>query len=37
MTVVLGGPAESAGGQCGHITFGPLNCTGAGGKTFKCK
>jgi hypothetical protein len=38
MTVVLGGPGEAAGGQCGHITFGPTNCASSGGgKTFKCK
>lgn len=38
MTVVLGGPAESAGGQCGHQTFAPANCVlSGGGKTLKCK
>jgi hypothetical protein len=38
MTVVLGGPGESAGGQCGWFDFPAANCvlTG-GGKTFKCK
>jgi hypothetical protein len=38
VTIVLGGPGESAGGQCGHHTFPALNCvfTG-GGKGFKCK
>ncbi len=37
MTVVLGGPAEGAGGQCGHHTFPAPNCIVAGGKTLKCK
>lgn len=38
MTIVLGGPGESAGGQCGHHTFAPANCVlSGGGKTFKCK
>jgi hypothetical protein len=38
MTVVLGGAAESAGGQCGQQTFAPANCVlSGGGKTLKCK
>jgi hypothetical protein len=38
LSVVLGGAAESAGGQCGQLTFPASNCvlTG-GGKTLKCK
>ena len=37
MTVVLGGPGEAAGGQCGDHTFPALNCILSGGKTLKCK
>lgn len=38
MTVVLGGPGESAGGQCGHHTFPAPNCVvSGGGKMLKCK
>lgn len=38
MTIVLGGPAESAGGQCGDHTFPAPNCVvSGGGKTLKCK
>ncbi len=38
MTVVLGGPAESAGGQCAHHTFPAPNCvTKPGGNQIKCK
>jgi hypothetical protein len=38
MTVVLGGPAESAGGQCAQHTFPAPNCvTVGGGKQIKCK
>lgn len=37
-TVVLGGPAEGAGGQCAQHTFGPADCTLNGsGTTLKCK
>lgn len=38
MTVVLGGPAESAGGQCAQHTFPAPNCvTKPGGSQIKCK
>jgi hypothetical protein len=38
MTVVLGGPAEAAGGQCAQHTFAAPNCVvGGGGKQIKCK
>jgi len=38
MTVVLGGAAESTGGQCGTHAFAPANCVlSGGGKTLKCK
>ena len=38
MTVVLGGAAESAGGQCGQHDFAPANCVlSTNGKTLKCK
>jgi hypothetical protein len=38
MTVVLGGAAEGAAGQCASHTFPAPNCiTGAGGKQIKCK
>ena len=38
MTVVLGGPAESSGGQCAQHTFPAPSCvTGGGGKQIKCK
>jgi hypothetical protein len=36
ITVVLGGAAESAGGQCAHHTFASCTVTG-GGKGIKCK
>lgn len=38
MTVVLGGAAEGAAGQCGHHSFPALNCSSSGGgNTVKCK
>jgi hypothetical protein len=38
MTVVLGGPAESAAGQCAEHTFPAPNCvTKSGGKQIQCK
>ncbi len=38
MTVVLGGPAEAAAGQCAQYTFPAPSCvTGGGGKQIKCK
>ena len=36
MTVVLGGAAEGAAGQCGHFDF-PACTTAGGGNTVKCK
>jgi hypothetical protein len=36
VTVVLGGAAEGAAGQCAEHTFGPADCT-LGGTTLKCK
>lgn len=38
LTVVLGGAAEGAAGQCGQLTFSPASCTlGSNGATLKCK
>ncbi len=38
MTIVLGGAAEGAAGQCGHFDFPAPNCvTSGGGATVKCK
>ncbi len=38
MTIVLGGPAEGAAGQCAQHTFPAPNCaTSGGGKQIKCK
>jgi hypothetical protein len=38
LTVVLGGAAEGAAGQCGVFTFPAANCSlSGGGKTLKCK
>jgi hypothetical protein len=38
MTVVLGGAAEGAAGQCGQHTFSALACVASGGgKTINCK
>src|SRR4030095_6789853 len=38
LTIALGGAAEGAAGQCGHLDFPAPNCsTGGGGNTFKCK
>lgn len=38
MTVVLGGPAEAAGGQCAQQTFAAPSCvTKPGGSQIKCK
>ena len=38
LTVVLGGAAEAAGGQCAQFTFPAANCAlSGGGKTLKCK
>ncbi len=38
LTVVLGGTAEGAGGQCSQLIFPPANCVlSGGGKTLKCK
>jgi hypothetical protein len=36
MTIVLGGAAEAAGGQCAHRSFLPGEC-GPSGKNYKCK
>jgi hypothetical protein len=36
ISVVLGGAAESAGGQCAQHTFATCTTSG-GGKTIKCK
>jgi hypothetical protein len=38
LTVVLGGAAEGAAGQCAVLEFPAANCSlGSGGKTLKCK
>ena len=37
ITVVLGGAAEAAAGQCAHHSFAPDECKAKLGKQFKCK